>query len=274
MGRRPAKLHEKPSGRCGARTRGTHERVRHEVRRVLICESAYRAAIAQGLGNTPGRSLLEFLYHPVPPAVASREVAEHFQIRMVSTDFRNRPGEKRFESIEIEAPGEMEIVQFTADGNKRFVLLLFLSRHFLKHHSKNRFNHIVALWVLVRKPVLEAVCSKGFAKVLDCFFSRQKGDWHCATAAKQSPDLHLCFWAGRIDNRMAQFVVKAPLHRLDQIAPGTRYRIQLGRRELLPIGRRRTECVNDQIPRLGVIESKPIRPWHSARELHSSKFVP
>jgi hypothetical protein len=58
-------------------------------------------------------------------------VAEHFQIRMVSTDFRNRPGEKRFESIEIEAPGEMEIVQFTADGNKRFVLLLFLPCHFL-----------------------------------------------------------------------------------------------------------------------------------------------
>src|ERR1035437_9797523 len=119
-------------------------------------ESAYRAATAQRLGYTPGRSLLELLHHPVPPAFAAGEVAEHFQRRMVRTDGRNRTGQKRFESFEIEVPGEMEIVQFTADGNKRFVLLLFLSRHFLKHHSKNRFNHIVALWVLVRKPVLEA----------------------------------------------------------------------------------------------------------------------
>src|ERR1035437_3123442 len=164
-------------------------------------ESAYRAATAQRLGYTPGRSLLELLHHPVPPAFAAGEVAEHFQRRMIRTDGRNRTGQKRFESFEIEAPGEMEIVQFTADGNKRFVLLLFLSRHFLKHHSKNRFNHIVALWVLVRKPVLEAVCSKGFAKVLDCFFSRQKGDWHCATTAKQSPVLPLRFWAGGIDRK-------------------------------------------------------------------------
>src|ERR1035437_7071800 len=119
-------------------------------------ESAYRAATAQRLGYTPGRSLLELLHHPVPPAFAAGEVAEHFQRRMIRTDGRNRTGQKRFESFEIEAPGEMEIVQFTADGNKRFVLLLFLSRHFLKHHSKNRFNHIVALWVPVRKPVLEA----------------------------------------------------------------------------------------------------------------------
>ena len=73
---------------------------------------------------------------------------------------------------------------------------------------------------------------------------------------------------------MAQLVVKAPLHRLDQIAPGTRYRLQLRRMEFLSVGFSGADGVDNHFPRLRVIRSKPIRHRQPVRELQPSKFVP
>lgn len=73
----------------------------------------------------PGRRLMEFLCHPLPPALAARIGTEYLEIGVVGAHGIDGLPEKRLESVEVEATGKMRIFQLATDFAKTLVMLFF-----------------------------------------------------------------------------------------------------------------------------------------------------
>jgi hypothetical protein len=78
-----------------------------------------------GLRDVPVGRLMEFVCHPLPPALAAGVGSEHLEVGMIGAHGIDGLPEKRLEGVEVEATGERRIFQLATNLAKMLVLLFF-----------------------------------------------------------------------------------------------------------------------------------------------------